>query len=88
MHIRTGHRSKTLGSVLAGAAILAWGMLISGETAAEAKRATCSERSRVLGVERIIEIDTTSGPLLGNMQYRESSSRSMTGRCDGIPRVF
>jgi len=45
--------------------------LTRGETAAEAKRATCSERSRVLGVERIIEIDTTSGPLLGNMQYRD-----------------
>lgn len=31
----------------------------------------CSERPEILGVSRIVEIDTTGGPLLGQQQYDE-----------------
>ncbi|MDX2259770.1 MAG: polysaccharide deacetylase family protein [Hyphomicrobiaceae bacterium] len=40
--------------------------------AAEADRPAapaCGERASVLGVSRVVEIDTTGGPRLGNMQY-------------------
>lgn len=30
----------------------------------------CADRTKVLGVSRVVEIDTSSGPLLGNQQYK------------------
>ena len=35
------------------------------------KRVACSERSGVLGVSRVLEVDTTGGPRFGNMQYKD-----------------
>lgn len=32
---------------------------------------SCAERKGVLGVSRVLEVDTTSGPRLGNMQYKD-----------------
>ncbi|MEO1544624.1 MAG: polysaccharide deacetylase family protein, partial [Pseudomonadota bacterium] len=46
---------------------------LSGLSAApvQAEPADCAVRSGALGVERVVEIDTTNGPRFGNMQYKD-----------------
>jgi peptidoglycan-N-acetylglucosamine deacetylase len=42
-----------------------------GTDQAQAGKRSCSERRGVLGVSRILEVDTTGGPRFGNMQYKD-----------------
>lgn len=52
--------------------VLVCAALAGGQsTPAQAEKASCDTRSGALGVSRVVEIDTTGGPLLGNMQYRD-----------------
>ncbi len=44
--------------------------LLLTATTAQAQRKSCEERKNVLGISRIIEIDTSNGALLGNQQYK------------------
>lgn len=45
--------------------------LAAGANAALADKLPCSERKGVLGVSRVVEIDTTNAPRFGNMQYKD-----------------
>lgn len=54
--------------VVALAAALA-GLLPQG--AARAEKPSCAERKGVLGVSRVVEIDTSGGLRFGNMQYKD-----------------
>jgi peptidoglycan/xylan/chitin deacetylase (PgdA/CDA1 family) len=45
--------------------------VFAGSDPARADKPSCSERKGVLGVSRVVEIDTTKGPRFGNMQYKD-----------------
>lgn len=64
---------RVAGTSLAGLAFTAIALACCGSLAAQADPAkpACAERKGVLGVSRVIEVDTTSGPRLGNMQYKD-----------------
>ena len=57
-------------AVLAALAAVAGLSTIAAEPVHAAKR-SCSERSGVLGVSRVLEVDTTGGLRFGNMQYKD-----------------
>mgnify|MGYP001813339058 FL=1 len=50
---------------------MAAGLATAGSEQAQAGKRSCSERKGVLGVSRILEVDTTAGPRFGNMQYKD-----------------
>ncbi len=52
-------------------ALTAAGVGTVGSQQAHAGKRSCSERTGILGVSRILEVDTTGGPRFGNMQYKD-----------------
>ncbi len=65
MLTKWGSGATALVALCAGMAVLA------ATPAAAKKGVACSERSGVLGVSRVLEVDTTTGPRFGNMQYKD-----------------
>ncbi|MCH9808897.1 MAG: polysaccharide deacetylase family protein [Alphaproteobacteria bacterium] len=61
-----GSGSAKLLAVLSTAA-----MMFAAPPVAAKNDVGCSERSGVLGVSRVLEVDTTTGPRFGNMQYKD-----------------
>ena len=45
--------------------------IFAGSAPAKADKPPCSERKGVLGVSRVVEIDTSKGARFGNMQYKD-----------------
>ncbi len=52
-------------------ALTAASLATLGSEQADAGKRSCSERKGVLGVSRILQVDTASGPRFGNMQYKD-----------------
>lgn len=44
---------------------------VTGAPDARAEQPGCSQRKGVLGVSRVLEVDTSGGPRFGNMQYKD-----------------
>ncbi len=66
--------SKMAKTSVSGFAALALGVLLNGGgfvSPAAADQPSCAERKGVLGVARVVEIDTADGIRLGNMQYKD-----------------
>lgn len=59
------------GTFMALAAIVAGATLFAAVPVTAKEDVGCSERRGVLGVSRVLEVDTTTGPRFGNMQYKD-----------------
>ncbi|MEQ8822961.1 MAG: polysaccharide deacetylase family protein [Filomicrobium sp.] len=65
-------RIATICMALAGISAGVFSGLAAADPAVAAKtKPACSERKGILGVSRVVEIDTTKGPRFGNMQYKD-----------------
>ncbi len=64
---------RVAGTSIAAALLAAAGVVLGGADAADAdqERPGCAERNGILGVSRVVEIDTSGGPRFGNNQYKE-----------------
>ncbi|MGE0857428.1 MAG: polysaccharide deacetylase family protein, partial [Hyphomicrobiaceae bacterium] len=64
------HALRLSFTMLLAVALIAWAMTVTRAEPGTSTEAACKAQD-VLGVERIVEVDTTDGPRLGNLQYKE-----------------
>ncbi|KUO61366.1 MAG: hypothetical protein APF80_05980 [Alphaproteobacteria bacterium BRH_c36] len=64
---------RVVGTFLGGALLTAAGLALAGAGVAHADndKPACSDRKGILGVSRVVEIDTAGGRRFGNMQYKD-----------------
>ncbi|MBU2581442.1 MAG: polysaccharide deacetylase family protein [Alphaproteobacteria bacterium] len=64
---------RVVQTYITAAIVVAVGVVLLGTGAAVAdkQRQACSERKGILGVSRVVEIDTAGGLRFGNMQYKD-----------------